>query len=145
MTDKRNFILFNITINRTVYIRSEEMFKTETNNNLSISPDGFQIKTDFKKRQELIRQKKKSESILSFNQASQVHEFVIQQILSNYHTVKGINFVVKDPERILIEVQIQLSWWDKFLNKGQWRRVCHDMSKFISSKMPIGLCNIKTV
>lgn len=146
MTDKRNFILFNITINRTIQIRSGETYKTETNNNLTISPDVFAVRTDFTNSQKLIRKTKKdSNDILSFNQASQVHEFVIQYILAHYQTVKGINFVVKDPERILIEIQIQLSWWEKFINKGIWNQRCRQLSTLISSKMPVGLCNIKPI
>jgi hypothetical protein len=139
----RTFILFNITVNRVVNIRSEEMFKTETNNNLTVQQNGYQFKTDLTKVTR--QQRRQSNEIISFNQPSQVHEYVVQHLLSHYPSVKGINCFVKDRERNVIEIQIQLSWWDKFLNKHRWNQVCQDMSRFISTRMPIGICTIKSI
>ena len=113
-------------------------------NELTEVNKGFQIKTDFTKSETLIRLKKKDRMII-LAQPSQVHEFVIQLILSRRYRIKGINFVVKDPYRILIVIQIQLTWFDRLFNKLMWERRCQDLTRMVSEMMPIGLCTIKPI
>lgn len=129
------FVLFNITINQNKTI------KFENNSIMPMSPGGFEVQTNFSNRSQLMRSKNE---LYVLSCPSQVHEFVIKDLITNYQ-VKGINFVVKDPVKNFIEVQVQISWWDGLFNKDRWRRVCSNLSKKVSTKMPVGICNVKPI
>lgn len=141
--DKPFNIQFNLNINRN------QIIKIENHNHTPMAPGGYGIKTDFTNSHQLLRQKKE---MIVLTQPSQVHEFVIYHLLT-YHQIKGINFVVKDPVKILIEIQIQILWKDSvrdrffelipfYNHKKNWKRVCYELTKMVSEKMPIGMCTI---
>lgn len=137
---EKQFILFNININHTACkckIETPEVEELQPTNR------AYSVRTDFSEPHTLLRHKKNE--MISLNQASQVHEYVIHHFLSYHKGIKGLNFVVKDPVRILIEVQIQLGGWDSMFNRHYWDRVCRDLSKKVSMMMPVGLCNIKPI
>ena len=99
----------------------------------------IKFKTDFTQSDKMIRSR---HVMTSLNQPSQVHEFVVQLILSRRYNILGINFVVKDPCRNIIEIQIQLDWWERTFNKERNAKICREMSRLVSQLMPIGLCTI---
>lgn len=140
MKRKINFSFLTININRITppppsVVVSEK--KKEIN-----FPAGFEIKTDFTDQNKLIYNKKNHFGDIVLTQPSQVHEFVIYQLLTSKQKIRGINFVVKDPVRVIIDIQIQIYWWDKLLNKKWWVRSCNQMSKIISDRMPNGICKV---
>jgi hypothetical protein len=140
--DKPFNFQFNVQVNHNKTIKIE-------NHNLS-PKGGFAVKTDFTDSHKLLRQKK---NMTTLTQPSQVHEFIIYHLLT-YYQIRGINFVVKDPVSILIEIQIQILWKHKvrdwlyslipfYYHKKNWNNVCRDLTKMVSEMMPVGFCNIK--
>src|SRR5690606_27619773 len=129
------------TINRLVY---PDPFEESKVVELAMPTlDNFSVKTDFTRSHKLLRHRKNQMVVLAA--PSQVHEFIIHYLLTNHKKIKGINFVVRNPARMIIEIQIQITKWDKIFRKKKWRKRCWEMSKMVSGMMPVGLCNIKPI
>lgn len=138
---EKQFVLFNITINRNIHPEYPEA-DVIVQPDLSTSSE-LSVRTDFSNSKSLLRKRKNT--MVTLNVPSQVHEFIIHYLLTHYPNIKGINFLVKDQVRVIVIIQIQLYWWQKVFEKDLWTRRCWNMTKMVSEMMPVGYCTIKFI